>query len=96
LGYFLLASLVLSGFNLYQKTSFTLFNGRLEQKGDEIKGVVCNLPISQIIGGFNIVSIDSYFASLLGHDFTEIKYLVYAQEPKLGPADPGEFEATWV
>lgn len=72
--------------NLYKKPDLTICDARIGQMEQEIDGKPCIPAINKIFASYDPVAIDSYVAKLFGHDWKNIKYLVYANG-KLGNAE---------
>ncbi len=64
--------------NRYRTPDFTLLDASIGMAEAHLRGAHCDPPVNMLIASADPVALDSYGASLLGHDWRKIKYIQFA------------------
>ena len=64
--------------NRYRTPDFTLLDASIGMAEAHLRGVHCNPPVNTLVASADPVALDSYGASLLGHDWQTIRYIKLA------------------
>jgi uncharacterized protein (DUF362 family) len=64
--------------NRYRTPDFTLLDASIGMAEAHLWGAHCDPPVNMLVASTDPVALDSYGASLLGHDWQRIKYIQLA------------------